>query len=234
MVHTGGMATFWYPKAFALRIPFHANFNVNAQATGLTYGLVAGQQASIARDAANVPLVVNFKDAAAAYAQAVTEWAAIILDGEIGAPFPPAPTAPTAPTFALGSETAIRPRTLLYGGIIKADPDYTLEVGEAYGIISPAEGPLATPAIQRATAQAGTDNVDLSLFKGGYDVIAIDMKRAGGGWVQIGVSQTANFKDTTASLVAGQPEVREYRCQGMLNNARTGELSATVSVVTVP
>jgi hypothetical protein len=65
MVHTGGMATFWYPKAFALRIPFHANFNVNAAATGLTYGLVAGQQASIARDAANVAIVVNFKDAAA-------------------------------------------------------------------------------------------------------------------------------------------------------------------------
>jgi len=53
------------------------------------------------------------------------------------------------------------------------------------------------------------------------------------GWVQIGISQTATFTDVTAALVAGQPEQRKYRCQGMLNNARTGGLSATVSAVTV-
>lgn len=56
----------------------------------------------------------------------------------------------------------------------------------------------------------------------------------GGAFAQIGIVQTANFTDTTAPLVAGQPEQREYRVQGMLNNARMGGLSATVSTVTVP
>jgi hypothetical protein len=35
-------------------------------------------------------------------------------------------------------------------------------------------------------------------------------------------------------LVSGQPETREYRAQGMVANARTGDLSPTVSVVTTP
>jgi hypothetical protein len=144
------------------------------------------------------------------------------------------PTVPAAIAVALGAAAAIQARTRQYRAIILASVGYTQEIGELYGIVAPAAGPLATPGIQKATPQPGTPNVDLNLFKGGYDVIAIDMKRAGGGWVQIGVSQTANFKDTTAPLVAGQPEQREYRCQGMLNNARTGDLSATISAVTVP
>jgi hypothetical protein len=48
------------------------------------------------------------------------------------------------------------------------------------------------------------------------------------------VSQLATFVDSTAALVADQPETREYRAQGMVANARTGDLSATVSVVTTP
>ncbi len=60
------------------------------------------------------------------------------------------------------------------------------------------------------------------------------MRRAGGTWAQIGVSQLATFIDTTPPLVAGQPETREYRCQGVVGNQRTGEVSATVSIVTVP
>lgn len=74
----------------------------------------------------------------------------------------------------------------------------------------------------------------LNLFKGGYDLIAIDMKRGAGGWTQIGVSQTATFTDTTARLAAGHPEQRDYRVQGMLNTARVDGVSGTISAVTVP
>jgi hypothetical protein len=40
--------------------------------------------------------------------------------------------------------------------------------------------------------------------------------------------------DSTPPLVAGAPETREYRAQGMSGNARVGDLSAVVSVVTTP
>ena len=44
----------------------------------------------------------------------------------------------------------------------------------------------------------------------------------------------AVFVDSRPPLVVGQPEQREYRVQGILKNARTGELSDTVVAVTVP
>ncbi|MFN8138850.1 MAG: hypothetical protein U0R49_03515 [Fimbriimonadales bacterium] len=39
---------------------------------------------------------------------------------------------------------------------------------------------------------------------------------------------------SSSPRVTGQPETREYRCQGMEANARVGNLSATVSAVTTP
>ena len=56
----------------------------------------------------------------------------------------------------------------------------------------------------------------------------------GGAWEQIGVSMVDEFIDTRAPLVAGAPEVREYRVQGMENNARVGPNSEVSTVSTVP
>lgn len=227
------MATDWYPRILADRIPWHANYSVQATATGTTYGLAAGDVTDIGRDKDNVPLVVNYKEAAQAYAQAVTEWAEAILNGPVGTTMPAAPTAPTAPTFALGSKPGIQARTRQTAGVIKADADFTAEIGELYGIVAPVGTGPATPSL-KARALPGTGSVELSIAKGGFDVIVLDMRRGGGAWDQLGVSQRAVFTDTTPPLTPGQPEVREYRAQGMLDNARTGDLSATVSAVTVP
>jgi hypothetical protein len=224
----------WYPKRMADRIPWHANFDVQAQAKGTTYGLSAEDKTDILNDADNVPLIVNYVEASRAFAQSVTEWAEIMFNAPIGAELPSLPSAPSPPIFADGSKPSIVPRTRQHGGIIKADADYTAEVGESFGIIAPAPGPAEAPSISRAEALAGTSQVRLSLDKGSYDVIAVDMRRGAEPWVQIGVSQTATFVDTTAPLAAGQPEQREYRVQGMQNNLRTGDVSPAVSVVTVP
>ena len=65
-------------------------------------------------------------------------------------------------------------------------------------------------------------------------MLAVDSRRGGGGWEQIGVSQTDEYIDTRAPLSAGDPEVREYRVQGMENNARVGANSEVSTVSTVP
>jgi len=226
------MSNFWYPKRYSARIPLHANFSLNAQATGLTYNLVAAQQASIARDATNVANIVNYKEALAAHSLAVTEWADVILESPIGTPFPPSPTAPLLPTFAIGSEAAIRPRTLLYAGIIRAAPLFTVQVGDNYGIISAPEGPPGTPELD--AEPLGGSLVRLDVDKAGYDSVAIDSRYVGEPWVEIGVCETAEFLDGRAPLVAGQPEVREFRAQGRQNNVRVGPISMIVTTVTIP
>lgn len=76
----------WYLDSFAARIPWHANFNANAQATGTTYGLSAADKTDILNDTENVAIVANFKESINPYRQAVTEWAEITLEGAIGDP----------------------------------------------------------------------------------------------------------------------------------------------------
>ena len=144
--HNPRMAPDWYPTRLADRSPWHANYNTNAQATGTTFGLSAADKTDAANDAANVALVVNYKEAAEAYAQAVTEWADLILEGLIGTPMPATPTGPAAPLFALSSKAAVEARTRLQVGIIKADPDYTAQVGENYGIVGTGPAAPGTPA----------------------------------------------------------------------------------------
>jgi len=208
---------------------------VQAVASGVIHGLTPAIVTQITADKDFVILIVNNLVAVGDYAQAVTAYKEAVFNSPIGSPLPSVPALPALIVVPVGGISAIRARTTLqYVPTIKGSAGYTDAVGELYGIVAPAPGPAADPAIQKATPLVGTSSVMLDLFKGGYDVIAIDMSRGGGGWTQIGISQTGTFTDTTGPLVAGQPEQRNYRCQGMLNNARTGGLSATVSAVTVP
>lgn len=223
----------WYPSSFAARIPWHANLNVNAQATGTTYNLSAGDKTDIGNDATNVSLVVNFKEAVEAYAQAVTEWAEIILEGTVGAPMPLAPTAPTFPSFGIGSKPAIEGRTRIYAGIVRADADYTAQVGENYGIVAPVGPPAGDVAIRSAQALSASQ-VSVTVLKAGFATVALDSRRGGGAWEQLLIMTSATHTDARPPVVAGQPEQREYRCQAYENNQRTGPVSPVVSVVTVP
>lgn len=226
------MAQDWYPAKVADRIPWHANFNTQCAASGLTHGLIAGQVSQIAIDNTVVAGCINYAAQVTAFAQAVTEWRDLLLSGPNGTALPPAPTAPGVFGYALGALASIEFRTRQYAALIKASVGYTAEIGELYGIIAPVGVTPTTPSLQAFALTAS--QVRLAIAKAGYDVLAVDSKRGTGGWEQIGISQTAEYVDARAPLVAGQPEQREYRVQGMMNNARVGATSAIVSVVTVP
>ncbi len=226
------MAVDYYPARRADRVAWHANLAVEAAGNGTTLGLTAGQVTKIAEDSAQVVDNVAYTEAVDAFRQEVTAYVNSVLEGDPLAPMPPPPAAPAGLTPPLPATPGIEARTRGFVAIIKASPNFTQAIGEAYQIVAPG-GALATPSLKGA-AVPGSSNVTLKIAKGGYSVIAIDMRRGGGDWVQIGVSQLATFVDSTPALVPGQPETREYRAQGMVANARTGDLSPTVSVVTTP
>jgi hypothetical protein len=222
----------WYPTRLPDLGPWHANFDTEAAASGTTLGLTAGNVTQIGEDSTLATAVVNYVEAVESFRQEVTAFKEAVLNGDPLVAMPSAPVAPTTLAFGLGALPGIQARTRGFVAIIKASPNYTTAVGEAYGIVG-ASGALATPGL-KASAVPGSSHVTLRIAKGGYSVIAIDMRRGGGDWAQIGVSQTAVFTDVSAALSAGQPEQREYRAQGMVQNARVGDLSTVVSVVTVP
>lgn len=175
--------------------------------------------------------VVNAADQAKNYANEVIAYKNLILKAPPGTPLPVAPTIPPAIVVPPGGMAGVEAYTRDLVAQLKAHGSYTVAIGQAMGIIGPPDA-LGTPGVD---AQALTaSDVRLALFKAGYDLLAVDSRRGGGGWEQIGVSQTAEFIDTRDPLVPGQPETREFRVQGIVNNARTGPMSGISSCVTVP
>ena len=126
----------------------------------------------------------------------------------------------------------IEARTRQYAAIIKANPNYTPADGELYGIVGAAPAPPGTPTVEAFALTAS--EVRLRIGKQNYSVLAVDSRRGGGDWEQIGVSMTDEFIDERAPLVVGAPEVREFRVQGMVDNARVGPYSEVSTVSTIP
>jgi hypothetical protein len=222
----------WYPYALAELVPWHANFAAQATTNGTSLGLVAAQVTQIGTDSDNVAAIVNASQAADDFAKAVTAFRETMFSNEPNLPLPTPPAPPGIIVLPLGSLASIEARTRHYANIIKSSPAYTTDDGVAYGIVSAAPSPPGTPSI---TVQAQPASiVRVSISKAGYSLLAVDSKRDGGAWEQIGVSQTAVFMDDRPPLVAGTSEVREYRVQGMVSNVRTGPVSAVASASTIP
>ena len=224
----------WYSRTLAGRIPWHANFNTNAQATGTTYGLSAGDKTDIGNDNTNVPLIVNYKEAVEAFRQAVTEWANLMFDAPIGTALPVAPTAPTAPTLAIGSKPSIVPRTRLMAGVIKADADVTPEVLENYGIIAPDEGAPPDHPTLEGTPETSF-GIRLTFSMHGYPKMEIQSKRAGETtYTYLATDTNSPYVDSRPPLVANTPEIRTFRARFVDNDDNpvgtwSNELSVTAS-----
>jgi len=227
------MAQDWYPKTQAALIPWHDNFSTQAAINGTTLGLTAPQVTQIAADAANVLTMLNGLEAANTYRQALTEYKNLLFSAPADTPTEPVPTAPT--TLDFGEEDVvlgIEARTREYAALIKASVAYTLDDGELYGIVGAAPAPPGTPTVEAFALTAS--EVRLRIGKLGYSVLAVDSRRGGGSWEQIGVSMTDEFIDERAPLEAGEPELREYRVQGMEDNDRVGSYSEVSTVSTIP
>lgn len=222
----------WYPSRIADLPPWHANFNTEAAASGTTHGLTAAEVTQINVDAGVVATVVNYAEAIDAFGQEVTAFKNDILRGDHLAPMPALPVAPADLTVVIGGLPGIEARTRGYVSTIKASSAYTTAVGEAYGIVAPEPGVPGPPTVSATALPAS--QVRLAIGKAGYSVLAVDSRRGGGGWEQIGVSMTAEYIDTRAPLTPGTPEQREYRVQGMEENARVGFLSDVSIAVTTP
>jgi len=222
----------WFPSRLDQRPAWQTTFAAQATATGTTHNLIAANVTQAGLDRNITVILVNYDDALRGYVQAWTQFRDFVLDGDPNAAFPTPPTEPTLTIPEEAFKPGIQPRMRGFANTIKGSPNYSQQVGEDYGIVAPEPGEAATPEIRRATPMAAHE-VGLSLFKGGYDAVAVDMRRLGGPWTEIGVSLTKTFVDETDPVTPGEPEQREYRLQGQEGNTRTGEMSPTVSAVAV-
>lgn len=68
----------------------------------------------------------------------------------------------------------------------------------------------------------------------GWDAVEIEGRRGPGGWELLAVCLKRKFTDTRPPLVAGQPEVRDYRCRFREGDETQELYSDVVRVTTKP
>lgn len=223
-----------YPTTLAAKIPWHATFNQECIDNATTFSTIL-DATTLGKILANknfVATVINGSDDAKNFGQEVIAYRDIWLGAPLGTGTPPVPVPPVGIIVPLNTVVGIDAFTKLIIGQLDAHPSMTDAIRAAMGILPDTPG-LGTVRIVKSSALGGSQ-VALRLGLARYPAVAVDRRRGGGGWEQIAVSITADFVDTDGPLAAGVSESREYRIQGIINNVRQGDISASVLVATTP
>lgn len=213
--------------ALVIQLNDHA---VGMATHGTTLGFSAPEINQAATDAAEALMLVNQQSIIQSKAQEWTEFKKIVLYAPLNTPLPPMPTAYTVPPALVGALAAIVARFRQRGERAKAHPNYTQPIGEDLRIVAPVTPP---PAVIKPVLKGvpETDfNVRITFTMSGHDQIEIYSRRGGGDWELITVDTSNPYVDGRAPLVAGQPEVREYRARYKDGDEPVGDWSDVISV----
>ena len=223
----------FYPDRDSEQVVWWSTFNQQCIDHTATFAdiLTAPKLASILNCKNFIATLVNGSDDAKNFGREVAEFKNIYLDSPLGTGAPVAPVPPATIVVPLGTPVGMEAFARQLAAQLNAHPSMTDAIRIAMGIVG--SGPaLGTVRVVSATAVGGSQ-VALRLGLAGYSAVAVYMKR-NGVTTKVGVSITASFTDTTAPLVAGQSESREYWTRGIVDNVETGDISATVLVATTP
>jgi hypothetical protein len=224
-----------YPSKLSEKITWHATFNQNCIDNAATFPdvLTVGNLAKILANKNFVVTLANYADDAKNFSQEAVAFRDNYFGATLGTPAPAVPVAPAGIGAApANTVVGIDAFTRLIVGQLNAHPNMTDAIRAAMGIL-PGSKVLGSPSIVFTSALGGSQ-VALKLRLLGYMAVAVDRRRAGGAWEQIGVSIASNFVDADGPLAAGVSESREYRIQGIVANVRQGAISGSAFVATTP
>jgi hypothetical protein len=119
---------------------------------------------------------------------------------------------------------------------MKNDAGYTDVIGAALGIVGPEDASEhATPKFTASPVQgSGTGAVNITFFKYGHMGVYIETRRGTGAWEFLAIDTESPYTDERALLVAGQPEVREYRMRFWDKGTPNGDWTDVAKVTVSP
>lgn len=118
---------------------------------------------------------------------------------------------------------------------IKAHGGYNEAMGAELGIVGPSDG--FDPATYQAElreltlSMPGQVTVAFGKAKGNIDGVNVYSRRQGTApWTFLARDTESPYIDTTPLAAAGQPEIREYRIRGVIDDEEIGEYSVTKQI----
>jgi len=199
-------------------------------------GLTAGEITQAATDATMGNMVVLARSLYASKTQEVTEYKNILLYSAINTPVPTLPSAPSIGPVPMGALAAIVARARQRAERIKAHPAYTTAIGEDCRIIAPGPPPSGGTVQPSLTAKAETGfQVRLTFTMSGHDVLEIyAMRGAEADFTMLALDTSSPYIDGRPPLVAGTPEVRQYKARYRDGDLPVGDWSDIISITAQP
>lgn len=215
----------YYPSHVGDQISWLINFYTKLPGYETTLGLTGAYvDACVASCKFLVYVLSSWLPAVRTFNSAATDATALLAHGEGSTALVlPTFTAPTPPTGVVPVPPGVlTPRLFDLVAQIKAAPGYTDPIGDDLGIVGEATGgggaamaAVATVPVPKFKVTAKSTvtgpQVALDFIKHGHTGVYIETKRGTGDWEFLATDTFAPYTDTRALLVAGTPEVRQYR-----------------------
>ena len=231
---------YYYPRVLAARPEWHKNMANKLAGYTTTLPLTTDQVNQGVGD--NLMLyyglgawITNVRD----FAPACTADLRVLEFGTGPDPFAfttyAAPDVPAIPVGVIVKPGALQ-RIFDLVKTIKSAPGYTEAIGIDLGIVGEEDGSApGLPSFTLILEQgSGCQCVRHNFKKNGNYAVAIYSRRGGGAWELLGIDAESPYLDERPLLVAGQPEVREYRMRGWDAGVEIGEWTAVQSVTVGP
>lgn len=228
----------YYPSRIGDQVNWLDNFATKLPIHGSTLGASGGDVTAAVNDAKWGNYVLgSWLTAVRAFAPSTTDAVDRVLTGEGAATIVlPTFTAPTLPAGVTAALPGALSRLFALITRMKTSPNYTEDIGTDLGVVGSEETQKATPKFTAETMD-GTpcQCVKLVFYKYGHMGVHIESRRgANGAWEFLTVDTESPYLDERPLLVAGQPEVREYRMRfwdkGTPNGDWTDVVKVTVSL----
>ena len=224
----------YIPKEEAALVVWFADHAAGVATHGMTVGLGIPDFAQSAADAATVAHAVNGRSLYESKKQEFTAYKDILLYAPLNTPLPGTPTAPVVGALPAGALAACVARARQRAEQIKSHPAYNVAIGEDCRIVAPAGPPPSTQPTLKAVDE--TDfAVRLRFAMLGHDQLELQSKRgAEADFSLLAYDTNSPYLDARATLVAGQPEVRQYRARWRDDDLPFGDWSDIVQVTARP
>lgn len=226
----------FYPVSEADQIPWLYNYKAKIPTHGPTCGLGTSELASTAYDLTNlIWLLEVWTPAIRQDAKEATAYKNLMFTGS-----GPTVALPVATVFT-SPPTIVTPGALkrLFNQIArmkKAVPGYTVSIGQDLGIIGEEDSTEHPVPEFDLSVEDGVACrcVRINFTKFGHGGVRIESRRGGGAWEFVTVDTLKPYLDERPLLVAGAPEMREYRLrfwdQGEVNGDWSAVQKVTVGV----
>lgn len=228
----------YYPSRITAQVAWLTNFRDKLPGYATVLGFTTGQITAIVGDANWLIYVLgSWLGAVRAWSPSTTDYVKDIQMGD-GEPVLPVFTAPPVPAGVASVPAGALLRVFDFVQDIKEAAGYTEQIGSDLGVVGSEDAAdHPTPKFLLKIEQGSSCQcVRITFYKYGHMGVYIECRRGGSSaeWEFLTIDTESPYDDARPLLVAGQPEVREYRMRYWDKGTPNGDWTAIEKITVAP